>query len=209
MEADGKVEKEVMAVRVRQVEAERDALQKKYKQLDSKVHLVEQRSKIHFKKLQASVNECKDLREQLASPHEDKDESIAEKVRKIESRIRTKARRHIEEARQAYNRSNASRRVAEKKVAELQAKLEVLKAKDSEDEKEAQKSLEHVARLRSKFLAMKKERDEYEKQVKVLRSTVAVEPSVVQSTKTEVVSSLLSGSFRDTLNGIENASSSC
>ncbi|KAI0811168.1 hypothetical protein BC629DRAFT_1479356 [Irpex lacteus] len=200
-----------MVTRINKLKAEREQR-----------HLIESRAKLHLKKLGVSVKETAALKAQISSLVRDQDEGLNVKVQKLEAELHKSqnARKHMEAAKLAVNRADAGRKVAEKK---LRIYGEVRAAQDDEHEqlgKDRAKATEYISKLRVQFADVKKERDAFEKEVKVLRSTdttdvatVAMDedaPMEVDLVATKLGATGLgtlssSGSLRAALCGVENA----
>lgn len=214
-----------MVTRINKLKAEREVLDQKYQALKSNVHLIESRAKLHLKKLGVSVKETAALKAQISSLVRDQDEGLNVKVQKLEAELHKSqnARKHMEAAKLAVNRADAGRKVAEKKLADLTVKFELLRTTSTNNSaKDRAKATEYISKLRVQFADVKKERDAFEKEVKVLRSTetgttdvatVAMDedaPMEVDLVATKLGATGLgtlssSGSLRAALCGVENA----
>ncbi|KAI0691200.1 hypothetical protein BC835DRAFT_1417315 [Cytidiella melzeri] len=191
--------------------AEKDALDKEYRQLSGQVSLIEARNNLHYKKLDDAVASLDDHKKQLervkihrkklydslkehkkqleqAGKDREKMSSVIEVVTKErdmyrdqEEEVRQKLEaetgnddgRVAEEARQAAQKASLARRIAEKKALDLAVKLQIATAKITENSSQLQKASEFIANLRAECSAAKKERDEFEKQVQVLRAPLS------------------------------------
>jgi chromosome segregation ATPase len=85
---------------------------------------------------------------------------------RLQNRRGNDGRDEAQAAQQAAQKAVQERRVAEKKVNDLAVKLQLANVKYSDTTSQLERASEMIASLRSECAAAKKERDEFEKQIR-------------------------------------------